>query len=359
MDKKDIGVIVKNKTRVHKLSVRIGRIFSFIVIVILGILAFVGYLCTKNEIAFINRYSFSFIMVWIIGGICMTAALVTAYFIMTKVFEPLERLSEASKQIAKGNFDVEVAYSGDIEELGSTIENFNVMVKELNSVEIMRNDFVADVSHEFKTPLSAITGYATFLQDTDLTQDEKEEYIRKIFFNVDKLNDLTENILRLSKLEHQQFLDVTEEYRLDEQLREVIVLLEPKWSRKNIGLDLELPEVVYNGQKGLLIQVWINVIENAIKYSDENGMIRVYLKENDDNYEVLVSDNGIGMSEQTQQHMFDKFYQADTSRKAQGNGLGLALCKEIIDKCNGKIIVESELGVGSVFIIQLPKKYEV
>lgn len=355
MNRKDIGVIVKNKKRARKLSVQIGYTFFSIIIVMLGILALVGYFLVKNRIAFVNRYSFSFIIVWIIGGICMTVSFLGAYYIMTKVFEPLEKLSEASKQVAKGNFDVQVAYNGDIEELGSTIENFNIMVKELNSVEIMRNDFVADVSHEFKTPLSAITGYATFLQDMDLSQREREDYIRKIFFNVDKLNDLTENILRLSKLEHQQFLDAPLKYRLDEQLREVIVLLEPKWSIKKIKLDLQLPEVIYTGQKGLLFQVWMNVIGNAIKYLDENGLMRVYLKENDDHYEIMVGDNGIGMSEETQQHIFDKFYQADTSRKAQGNGLGLALCREIIDKCNGKIVVESQLGIGSVFMIQLPK----
>ena len=242
-----------------------------------------------------------------------------------------------------------------MEELRVTMENFNRMVKELNSVEIMRNDFIADVSHEFKTPLAAISGYATFLQDPELSDEERNEYIRKIFFNIDKLNDLTENILRLSKLEHQQFLDEPITFRLDEQLREAIVLLEPKWGKRQIEFNLDLPELKYTGYPALLFQVWTNLIGNAVKYTEHAGKIDVFLKETTHHVQVIVSDNGIGMEEDTVKHIFDKFYQGDTSRKSQGNGLGLPLCKEIVEKCGGKIHVESTPGVGSVFLVNLNK----
>ncbi|MBP3610014.1 MAG: HAMP domain-containing histidine kinase [Lachnospiraceae bacterium] len=296
-----------------------------------------------------NPWMFLFLLILL----CVFLAMVSSYYLVRKVFKPLEQISAASRRVAAGDFSSQLTYQGGFVELEETIRNFNRMVKELGSVEIMRNDFIADVSHEFKTPLSAISGYATFLQDPELTGEERNEYIRKIFFNIDKLNDLTENILRLSKLEHQQFLEDPVTYRLDEQLREAMVLLEPKWSRKNLELDLHLPEVSYTGHPALLFQVWTNLIGNAIKYTDNGGKIAVYLREKPNKIQVIVSDNGIGMSEETQAHIFDKFYQGDTSRKSQGNGLGLPLCREIVKKCSGELHVESTLGIGSVFIVNL------
>ncbi|MDO4556128.1 MAG: HAMP domain-containing sensor histidine kinase [Lachnospiraceae bacterium] len=271
-----------------------------------------------------------------------------------KIFAPLEELSNASKQVAQGDFTVQIEYKGEVEELKSTIDNFNRMVNELNSVEIMRKDFVANVSHEFKTPLSAITGYATLLQSPQISESEKENDIQRIIFNIEKLNDMTDNILRLSKLERQQYMEKPKKYRLDEQIRESIVLLEPKWSAKKQNFELELPEIEYCGQMELLLQVWMNLIGNAIKYSDIGADISVKMSVGTHSVKVKISDNGIGMTDETIRHMFEMFYQGDTSRKSQGNGLGLALCKKIVELCNGKIYVESELGVGTVFIIKLP-----
>lgn len=287
--------------------------------------------------------------------LCFFASTVASYFLMKKIFNPLEQISMAAGKVASGDFTSEISYQGDFEDMERTFENFNRMVKELNSVEIMRNDFIADVSHEFKTPLAAITGYATLLQDSELTEEEKSEYIRKIFFNIEKLNDLTENILRLSKMEHQQFLETPVKFRLDEQIREAIVFLEPKWSAKSLELDLELPETVFTGHSSLLFTVWTNLIGNAIKYTDTGGTIGVTISEDAKSVQVTVRDTGIGMSEETKAHIFDKFYQGDTSRKSQGNGLGLAICKEIVKKCNGEISVESNLGTGSSFLVKLNK----
>ena len=288
--------------------------------------------------------------------LCFFMSTVAAYYLMRKIFNPLEQISVAAGKVAAGDFTLEISYRGEFEELENTFQNFNRMVKELNSVEIMRNDFIADVSHEFKTPLSAITGYATLLQDSELTEEERKEYIRKIFFNIEKLNDLTENILCLSKMEHQQFLENPVRFRLDEQIREAIVLLEPKWSAQSINLDLDLPEVVFTGHSALLFQVWTNLIGNAIKYTDEGGTVSVLLSEGDNSVKVIVRDTGIGMSEETRVHIFDKFYQGDTSRKSQGNGLGLAICKEIVKKCNGTISVVSAPGEGSEFVVELEKE---
>lgn len=292
----------------------------------------------------------------LLSTICAAIVSAFSYFMVRRMFRSLEQMNQAAQKIAKGDYDVYVEYRGHVEELESTIENFNKMAHELNSVEMIRKDFIANVSHEFKTPLSSITGYVTLLQDPDLTEEERSVYIQKTFFNIEKLNDLTENILRLSKLENQTYLDPPVSFRLDEQIREAIVLLEPKWSRRSLELELDLPEMTYFGQKALLFQVWMNLISNAVKFSDTGGSISVKLKDTAHHVQVFVGDEGIGMEQDTLEHIFDKFYQGDTSRRSQGNGLGLALCKEIIQRCGGKILVTSQPGEGSVFMVQLPKK---
>ncbi len=360
-DKKWIDVSRQRmKERVHQgirrstLNVKIASVFFSIVVLCLCSYSLMIYFLVQKGLN-IEERNYPYIVMWGLASACIVLSAIASFYLIKKVFAPLEELSKASAQVSEGNFDVQVQYLGDLQELGNTIDNFNLMVKELNSVEMMRNDFVADVSHEFKTPLSAITGYATFLQDPDLTEEEKNEYIRKIHFNVDKLNELTENILRLSKLEHQQFFEESECYRLDEQIREAIVLLEPKWGKKNMNFGLDLPQMYYYGQKSLLFQVWMNIIGNAVKYTDENGVIQITLRQNAEYYTISVKDNGIGMDEETLNHVFDKFYQGDTSRKSQGNGLGLALCKKIIEKCHGRIEVESILEQGTLFVVELPK----
>ncbi len=289
-----------------------------------------------------------------ISLLCFILSSVVFYWMTRKVFRPLEDMSRASKRVARGDYDVQVDYDGSVEELGHLIRNFNTMIQEIGSVEMIRNDFIANVSHEFKTPLSSVTGYVTLLQDPELSAQERSEYIGKVFFNIEKLNDLTENILRLSRLEHQTRLGEPVTYRLDEQIREAIVLLEPRWSKRRLGFELDLPCVTYTGQQSLLFQVWTNLLGNAIKFSHEGGCITISLRVEEDRAQVLFSDDGIGMSEETMAHIFDKFYQGDTSRRSQGNGLGLALCKEIVTLVGGRIYVTSEPGQGSVFMVQLP-----
>lgn len=285
--------------------------------------------------------------------LCFILSYVISFFLMNGVFSPLKKLSDASKKVAKGDYTIQLSYHGRIQEVEHVFHNFNVMVQELNSVEMMRNDFIANVSHEFKTPLSSITGYVTLLQDPELSEEERQEYIRLAFFNIEKLNDLTGNILQLSKLEHQNSMVAPVTYRLDEQIREVIVLLEPKWSQKQLFLDINMQEVTYTGQQALLFQVWSNLLNNAVKFSNPGGKISIQLSVVKEGIKVLFSDEGIGMSEETLTHLFEKFYQGDSSRQAQGNGLGLALCKNILDKCNGRIYVTSTLGKGSVFMVVL------
>ena len=346
LDEKQFG---KSKMRT-KLAFSILAVFAVYLILVVIILTILGLLGIS-----VSELSSPWVLLLFLMLLCFFMSTVASYYLMSKVFTPLEQISKASQKVAAGDFTPELRYKGEFEELESIFQNFNRMVKELNSVEIMRNDFIADVSHEFKTPLSAISGYATLLQDSELTEEERKEYIRKVFFHIEKLNDLTENILQLSKMEHQQFLENPVQFRLDEQIREAIVLLEPKWSVKNMNLDLELPEVVFTGQSSLLFQVWTNLIGNAIKYTDAGGTINVLLTEAEEEIRIAVRDTGIGMSEETMAHIFDKFYQGDTSRKSQGNGLGLSICTEIVKKCGGEITVKSAPGEGSEFVVRLKK----
>lgn len=307
-----------------------------------------------------EKIGFSFAMLkkptlflWCVCALCFILSYLVSLFLLDEVFSPMEELSKASKKVADGDYSTKVCYDGRIAEIANVFENFNLMTKELNSVEMMRNDFIANVSHEFKTPLSSIVGYMTLLQDSDLPEEERQEYIRRAFFNIEKLNDLTGNILQLSKLENQSLSISCSTYRLDEQIREVLVMLEPKWNEKSLLLDIEMEAVDYTGPQSLLFQVWANLIGNAIKFSMPDGSIRIRLSWSGSEIRVLISDDGIGMDEKTMSHIFEKFYQGDSSRKEQGNGLGLALCKEILKRADGRIYVDSSLGHGATFLVVL------
>lgn len=348
-DKKIKKLLTKKYIKIKNgIRVVVFSIIILFILIIFGIIRLLDYLDIS-----INHFKNPSFVIFQICFFCIVLSTIFSSFMIIKVLNPLNQLGKAIQKISKGNYNVKLDYNGKIEEFQDIFKKFNNMAKELNSVEMIRNDFIANVSHEFKTPLSSVTGYITLLQDSELTEEERREYIQKVLFNIEKLNDLIDNILRISKIENQTYLDPPIPFRLDEQIREAIVVLEPKWSKKHIELDIDLPEVEYFGQKSLLFQVWVNLIGNAIKFSDDGGCVSISLKRNDSFFSVFISDDGIGMTQETMEHIFEKFYQGDTSRQAQGNGLGLALCKEILNRCGGKIYVTSEPGKGSVFVVQL------
>lgn len=329
-------------------------LYFFAVIILFCSLAglLLHFLCQKTGISFATLKNPA-LFLWCVCVLCFILSYLVSFFLMDAVFSPMEELNAASRKVASGDYNIKLSYDGHITEIANVFENFNIMTQELNSVEMMRNDFIANVSHEFKTPLSSIIGYMTLLQDTDLPMEERQEYIRRTIFNIEKLNHLTGNILQLSKLENQSCAFPTASYRLDEQIREALVLLEPKWNAKQLVLDLDMEEVICTGPQTLLFQVWTNLIGNAIKFSANGGSIRIRLTHADAEIHVLISDDGIGMTEETMSHIFEKFYQGDSSRKEQGNGLGLALCKEILERADGKIYVDSSLGNGATFLVVL------
>lgn len=266
---------------------------------------------------------------------------------------PLQDLANAIERVAKGDFSVRLSAEKN-SEVGALMRSFNQMVRELGSIEMFRNDFINDFSHEFKTPIVSIRGFARQLQRDDITDEERKEYATIIANEAQRLANLSTNILLLSKLENQQILTEKTDFSLDEQLRTSILLLEKEWTGKELELDIELDEVMIHGNAEMLSQVWVNLLSNAVKFTEPGGKIAVTLQRREQTAVVMVRDNGIGMDPLTKSHIFEKFYQGENSHNAQGNGLGLAMVKRVVELSSGKIQVESEKGVGTTFTITLP-----
>lgn len=275
------------------------------------------------------------------------------YFALRKISRPIIEISNAANEVAKGNFSVETSHKSN-DELGTLSKNFNLMVKELGNMEYLRKDFISSVSHEFKTPIASIKGFAEMLQDKNLSDEEFRTYTDIIIEETDRLSQLSMNILRLSKLDNQIIPESKKEFMLDEQIRKSIVLLEEKWSKKDLNLDLDLDEIIYIGDEGLIQQVWMNLIENAIKFSDEMGKIFIQAKKTQNHIYVEIKDQGIGIDENDQSRIYEKFFQGDKSHSKEGSGLGLAIVKKIVEICQGEIKLVSEKGKGTTFIVRLP-----
>lgn len=266
----------------------------------------------------------------------------------------LQEFGKAFDEIAKGNFDYRLPANAKFADINKMVERLNAMTYDLGHIETLRSDFVANVSHEFKTPLAAIEGYATLLQNPALTQEKRDSYLNKIMENTQRLTGLSSNVLALSRLENQGEIVDKQEFRLDEQIRKAVILLEAKWSAKRIEFDMELPKHMYYGSESLLSQVWLNILDNAIKCSYIGGVIRIGIYSKEENVVVSITDHGMGMSEEVQKHIFEKFYQGDRSRQTEGNGLGLALVKRIVELCHAKVEIVSKEGEGTTFSVILP-----
>ncbi|MBQ7915206.1 MAG: HAMP domain-containing histidine kinase [Firmicutes bacterium] len=280
-------------------------------------------------------------------------------FVSEMMFKPIKRLEKAMRIVASGNFDVQLNGEKESAEVQEIYENFNLMTEELAATEILQTDFVSNVSHEFKTPISAIEGYATLLQAAErATPQEQAQYVEKILTNTRRLSNLVGTILLLSKVDNQAIQDQPVTYRLDEQVRQSVVLLEPEWSKKNIEFDLDMESIGYTGNESLMMHVWNNLIGNAIKFSPEEGLINIKLMQKKNRIEFVIEDCGPGIKEEAQKHIFDKFYQSDSSHKGEGNGLGLALVKQILKTSNGSIFVENRAEGGCRFTLVLAVEAE-
>ena len=286
----------------------------------------------------------------------LVIALIATRFMSKMFFDLIKELRLGMQKIADGKFDTRLETKSNSEEIQELFAGFNLMANELEATEILQTDFVSNVSHEFKTPINAIEGYTMLLQSTENIDETENEYIEKILFNTRRLSSLVSNILLLSKLENQSIQTHREKYALDEQIREDILALESLWEPKDIEFDVDLDAVRYYGNKNVLHHVWSNLLSNAIKFSPNGGTIKMRLFKENKKIVFLIEDNGPGLSEEAKKHLFDKFYQADTSHKEEGNGLGLALVKKILFLCDGEISAENMKDGGCRFTVTLPIK---
>ena len=284
--------------------------------------------------------------------------LVLVIVVLKHIVGPIRKMTLATKKVAKGEFTVQIdnGRKHRRDEIGLLTDNFNMMVRELESNEYLSKEFMSNVSHEFKTPIASIQGFAKLLKDDKLSEEEKQEYIDIIIEESERLANLSSNIQHLSKLENKKELIKKEKVAIDEQIRKCIVILNNKLEEKNIeiGMD-EDKDVFVDINEDMFQQVWINLINNAIKYTENGGRIDIIIDEFKDKVIVEVKDNGIGIKEENLEKIFDKFYQEDASHNSEGNGLGLAIVSKIIELHKGSIEVKSKVGEGTSFIVTLPK----
>lgn len=264
-------------------------------------------------------------------------------------------LLRVMNRIAQGDFNVFI----DVRESGphrDIAEGINKMAKGLGSMERMRQDFISNVSHEIQSPLTSISGFARLLKDETLTFEEKNHYLEIIETESKRLSHLSENLLKLSALETGDEPPLVKEFRLDKQLESAALMLEPQWTAKKISVEADLPKILYQGNEGLLSQVWINLLHNAVKFTPEGGIIRISLTPIEKEIRCQISDTGIGIAPEDQIHIFERFYKVDKARDRSlgGNGLGLSLVKKIVDLHGGHISLTSEIDHGTTFQVILP-----
>lgn len=295
---------------------------------------------------------------WI--GMAVVAAIILHQVSCKKFDKPMRRLSQAMKAVAEGDFSVSVTplHTGNkMDYMDVMYEDFNRMVQELSSIETMKSDFIANVSHEIKTPLAVIESYAAALQKGELDDAQRSEYAQTIVSASRNLSTLVSNILKLNKLENQEIVPTAREYDLTRQLCDCALAFETAWEEKRIEFDAQLEErVMICADESMLEMVFNNLISNAIKFTEPGGMVTLRQVVLDDAVEVIVSDTGCGMGAETMRHIFDKFYQGDTSHSGEGNGLGLALARRVLEITGGSISVSSTPGEGSEFTVRLKRK---
>ena len=348
---KERDIFQKYRKQKVKFSLRTRMIIAVGVIVLASILIYFG---IAKLLEWLLPFSTSIPLLIQLNIFSLVIALIATHFLSKMFFDPIKELREGMQKIADGNFDTRLETKSTSDEIQEVFAGFNMMAQELGSTEILQTDFVSNVSHEFKTPINAIEGYTMLLQSTENIDETENEYIEKILFNTRRLSSLVSNILLLSKLENQSIQTHREKYALDEQIREDILALESLWEPKDIEFDVDLDAVRFYGNKNVLHHVWSNLLSNAIKFSPNGGTIKMRLYKENEKIVFLIEDNGPGLSEEAKKHLFDEFYQADTSHKEEGNGLGLALVKNIVSICDGEISAENLDVGGCRFTVTLP-----
>ena len=310
----------------------------------------------------IDFRAFNTILILVFGfAVSLILGTLFAVLFFKRTVNLADDLKMALKRISKGDYSVRLENTSDNKDgiLYDVIENFNKMVEELDSVTILRNDFISNFSHEFKTPIVSIKGYAELIKNgKNLTEEQKQEYLQVIIDESRRLSNLASSTLLMSKLDSQTSLTETSVFSVNEQLKQCVLVLDNEFKAKNLEVKIKLGKMRVDASVDMLQQVWINLLTNAIKYTPENGIIRITSTELEKEYIVSISDSGMGMNEETLKHIFDKYYQGDNSHSTSGNGLGLSIAKRIVELSGGKIEASSTEGKGTTFSVRLPKLKE-
>ncbi len=294
-------------------------------------------------------------IIWMAACATLILALLFNTFATSWAVRPIKKLSNAMQEVSKGNFDIKIDVDGS-DEIASLQKTFNMMTEGLKKNEEESKEFVATLSHEYKTPITAISGYADLLQRSDLTEEERREYLSVICEQAKRLSNLSTEMLQLARLDSNVAGLEKEEFSLDEQVRTAVLALEPMWAAKNTDLDIDLDEVTIFANKSMLSHVWENLISNAVKFTPEGGKIVISLKNGADSVRFEVRDSGCGISPEALPKIFDRFYKSKAPENAGGNGLGLAITKRIVDMSGGTVSAASEVGKGTTMTVILPKK---
>ena len=330
----------------------VGFVVSCCMILFLKVLSReMGLVYTSENIADAAKITF-------LNVIIITVLFKTVDFIRRKIMvdRPVKMITDTAKKIMNGDFSARVGriHGSGMEGFNQVGEAMNSMAEELSSVETLRTDFIANVSHEMKTPLAVMQNYGTLLQTPDLPEEKRVEYAKAITDASRRLSDMMTNILKLNRLENQQIYPNPTTFDLGEQLCESLLQYENTWERKNIEIETDIAEsVLVSADAELLSLVWNNLFSNAFKFTEDGGKVTLTLTADEKYATVKIADTGCGMSAEVGAHIFEKFYQGDTSHATQGNGLGLALVKRVVDIIRGEIGVESAVGVGTTFTVKI------
>ena len=321
-----------------------------IAVIIYLLLVRTGLIVITFEIKKTSLFIFLLIVSVILGYI-------TSFWINRLIFHPVSKFIHAMNQLSKGNYDIKLSFRSPMGKIFTAMgltDSFNKMTHELRHSEMLNRDFINNLSHEFKTPIVSIAGFAKLLKNGNLNEKEQQEYINIIEEESNRLASMATKLLNLMKIENQEILPNIAKFNVSEQIRNSLLLLEPGWSKKNLDLQIDFDEYYIFGNEDLLKEVWINLLDNAIKYAPENETIGVQIDQNVDFLYVSIFNTGSEIPEKSRKLIFNKFYQADESHSSEGYGIGLSLVKKIVDLHNGKIEVESKDNT-TTFTITLPK----
>lgn len=343
---------LKKKTTYQKISIK-EVIVAFIIFLFLASLP--NFMFGNHFKSFSHNYFIWYLVYWFLVTLIFIGLI--SYQKHVLFDKPLGKLNEATRQVAQGDFSVYLEPSHlreNYNDLDYVFENFNLMIEELGTTETLKNDFIANVSHEFKAPLAVIKSYAEALKN-EADKEQRDMYTQIIVDEIDKMATMITNVLKLSKIENQALQPHIKTYNLSRQLVETLLSFEKIWDSRNISLEIDIPDnIEIKADSEMMELVWQNLLSNAFKFTHNGGQVKIIVHQNQDGTEIKVQDNGEGMSPDTISRIFDKFYQGETSHSRQGNGLGLSLVSRILTAMRGTISIKSQLTEGSEFTVWLP-----